>query len=309
MKTLDAQATEQSLDFPRLIEALREAFRGKVEVPLRHTHAVGGGTSLIMPAWDESFYGVKIINVFPGNSARGLPGLHGTYVLFDARTGVPLLNIDGDVLTAHRTAAASALGASYLAREDASDLLIVGSGRVASLIAPAMSAVRNIRRVRVWSRTHDNAAALAKTLRGQGFDASAIRSLDDGYDADIISCATLSTDALIQGAKLEPGTHLDLIGSFKPDMREADGDCLARAAVFVDTDEAPAKSGDILSAVAEGNFSLDRIAASLTDLASGRHLGRKSHDEITLFKAVGNAREDLAGAELVYGKHTDPAAG
>jgi len=303
MKTLDAQATEQSLDFPQLIEALRDAFRRNIEVPLRHTHPVGGGTSLIMPAWDEHFYGVKIINVFPENSDKGLPGLHGTYVLFDARTGVPLLNIDGDVLTAYRTAAAAALGASYLAREDASDLLIVGSGRIASLIAPAMSAVRDIKRIRVWSRTHDNAVDLASTLQAQGFDASAIMSIEDGYDADIISCATLSSEALIEGAKLRPGTHLDLIGSFKPDMREADGACLARATVFVDTEEAPAKSGDILSAVDESHFSLDRIAATLTDLASGKHSGRRDGAEITLFKAVGNAREDLAGAELVYNKY------
>lgn len=305
MKTLDAQAMEQNLDFPQLIVAIREAFRQEVQVPLRHTHPVGTGTSLIMPAWDEKFYGVKIINVFPENSKKGLPGLHGTYVLFDATTGVPLATVDADVLTAWRTAAASALGASYLARKDAHDLLIVGSGRVSSLIAQAMAAVRDIRRVRVWSRTRENAEALARQLRTQGFEASSIGSIEEGYDADIISCATLSTEPLIRGERLRPGTHVDLIGSFRPDMRETDGTCLARSTVFVDTDEAPAKAGDILAAVNEGHFSLDRIAASLTDLAMERHPGRKSDEEITLFKSVGNAREDLAGAVLVYRKATE----
>ena len=317
MLHLDADATERSLAFPSLIEALGEAFRQDVTVPLRHTHDIaidgGRGTSLIMPAWSpDGFYGVKIINIYPGNAAHGLPGLHGIYTLFDARTGIPLALVDADVLTAYRTAAAAALAASYLARQDAGRLLVVGSGRIGRLLPRAMAAVRPIEKVAIWSRTADSAARLAAELVATGVAAEAITDLEAGVrNADLITCATLSEAPLIHGRWLRPGTHLDLIGSFTPTMREADAECFRHASVFVDTPEASTKSGDLLSAMKEGALTRERIAATLQDLVRGDlvrggHPGRRSADEITVFKAVGTALADLAAARLAFRSFASP---
>ncbi|KRE07986.1 ornithine cyclodeaminase [Bosea sp. Root381] len=309
MLVLDAAATERGLSMAELVQALREAFATPATVPLRHAHKIESegyeGTSLIMPAWSmDGFYGVKIINIFPRNAERGLPGLHGIYALFDARTGVPLAFLDADVLTAYRTAAASALAASYLAAKEARRLLVVGAGRVARLLPAAMAVVRPIDEVRIWSRTGASAARLAAELSASGHETAVVADLEAGVRAaDIVSCATLSTVALVEGSWLAPGTHLDLIGSFTPAMREADGACFQRGSVFVDTDEAQAKAGDILSAIAEGSLQPKDIRANLTELVAGSHQGRRDSDEITVFKAVGSALEDLAAARLVYQHH------
>jgi ornithine cyclodeaminase len=306
MLHLDEAATEQGLVFPELIAALGDAFRHGATVPLRHVHHIetdgAHGTSLIMPAWSQDgFYGVKVINVYPGNAERSLPGLHGIYALFDAGTGVPVALVDANVLTARRTAAASALAAAYLAREDAARLLVVGSGRVARVLPHAMAAVRHIEKIVIWSRGAAGAARLAGELVAAGLAAEATTDLEGAVGtSDLITCATLSEAPLIRGHWLQPGTHLDLIGSFTPTMREADGACFREASVFVDTDEAAAKSGDLLSAIAEGCLTQERILATLQDLACGRHPGRRAAGEITVFKAVGTALEDLAAARLAY---------
>jgi ornithine cyclodeaminase len=306
MLHLDANATEQSLGFPGLIDALREAFRQEVHVPLRHTHEIktdgGRGTSLIMPAWSpDGFYGVKIINIYPDNTVRGLSGLHGIYALFDAKTGIPLAFVDADVVTARRTAAAAALAASHLARQDSRRLLVVGAGRIARLLPHAMAAVRPIEQVAIWSRTGKSASRLAAELVAAGIAAEPISDLEVGVrNADIVTCATLSKAPLIRGEWLQAGTHLDLIGSFTPSMREADAECFRHSSVFVDTLEAPAKSGDLLSAMQEGALTGERIVATLRDLVCGGHSGRRSADEVTVFKAVGAALEDLAAARLAF---------
>lgn len=306
MQIFDAATTRRHLGFASLIEALRRAFAAGCEVPARSMHAIGGGadagTLLLMPAWRPGGrLGVKTVSIFQGNSARGLPGLHSTYLLFDATTGVPLAMLDGNQITARRTAAASALAASYLARPDARRLLIVGSGRVASLLLEAMCAVRTITSVEVWNHRPASAEKLAAALREDGFAASATTDLAQAVrEADIVSCATLATAALIHGEWLQPGTHLDLIGSFTPQMREADAGCFVRSRVFVDTAEAVAKSGDVLEAVAAGAFTAAQLQGTFADLCRGACAGRASDGEITLFKAVGTALEDLAAAELVF---------
>ncbi|WP_298826809.1 ornithine cyclodeaminase family protein [uncultured Piscinibacter sp.] len=303
---LDANATAAPLGWPALIAALRRAFAEGREVPLRHTHRIDdpngpGGTVLLMPAWRAGHYlGLKTVTIFPGNSARGLPGLHSLYTLFDATTGVPLAQLDGDVVTSRRTAAASALAASLLAREDASRLLVLGSGRVARLLAPALRSVRPITQVRVWNHRTEGAESLATQWRAEGFDAQATADLPAAVAwADIVSCATLAAAPLVRGPWLREGVHLDLIGSFTPQMRESDAECFARSRVFVDTEEALAKSGDLLGAVAEGSFDAARLQGTLAQLCRGERGGRAGAREITLFKAVGNALEDLAAAELV----------
>lgn len=306
MQLIDTATTRRHLAAATLIEALRAMFVAGCEVPARGVHRIegadGGGTLLVMPAWRAGArLGIKSVTIFPDNGARGLPGLHSTYLLFDASTGVPLAQLDGNEITSRRTAAAAALAASFLARRDARRLLILGAGRVAALLAEAMRCVRPIDHVRVWNHRPAAARALAAELRAAGWAASATDDLAAAVaGADIVSCATLSTAALVRGEWLRAGSHLDLIGSFTPQMREADAECFARCRVFVDTDEALVKSGDVLEAIAAGAFGADRLQGTLAELCRGTRAGRRDATERTLFKAVGSALEDLAAAELVF---------
>jgi len=311
MRHFNAAEVAVALPFSTLVPALHRAFVRGCEVPARHPHSVGHeGTALLMPAWREGgFLGVKTVTIFPANGAQGLPGVHAIYTLFSARTGVPLAVMDGSELTARRTAAASALAAQLLARSDCSRLVLVGAGRVAALLPAALRSVRPaLRQVQVWNRSPGAAESLAASLRDQGFDASATTDLQAAVrQADLISCATLATRALVQGDWLAPGAHLDLIGSFSPDMREADGRALARSRVWVDTEEALAKSGDLLQAVAEGAFDPATLQGTLAQLCRAEAPRRHRDDDITLFKSVGTALEDLAAAEQVWGAADNPA--
>ncbi|SOY77691.1 putative ornithine cyclodeaminase [Cupriavidus taiwanensis] len=308
MLILDAKQTSDRLPFDKLITALDSMFAQGCTVPLRHNHQIevpgseDPATLLIMPAWQVGGrLGIKTVSVYPDNAVKGLPGLHSTYILFDAANGMPLAMLDGDAITSCRTAAATAVAAKYLSRTDSRRLLLLGTGRVGSLVPYALRAVRDIKEVEVWDTSMEKAANLVQALRGEGFEASAVQDLErSSRRADIISCATLSKAPLIKGEWLQPGVHLDLIGAFTPEMRESDDECFSRAEVFVDTDEAVAKAGDILSPIAAGRFDPKNVRARMEQLCRTTHPGRKSQEEITLFKAVGTALEDLAAASLVY---------
>jgi ornithine cyclodeaminase len=305
MLLIDAPTVREVLTFEKLVPALRNAFSAEVHVPPRHSHEVAShectGTSLIMPAWGGGFYGVKVVNIWPQNQARGLPGLHSSYLLHDAATGVPLALIDGNEITSRRTAAASALAAGFLARADAQKLLVIGCGRVGSLVPEAMRAVRAISSVAVWDIHRPAADRMRDELGGKGFPAHVADDLEAAVRAaDIVSCATLSKEPIVRGEWLSPGSHLDLIGSFTPSMRETDPGCFANAAVFVDTAEAPQKSGDLLRAFEAGTLRLQDIAGDLFDLCRARAQGRRDPMQRTVFKAVGSALEDLAAAMLVH---------
>ncbi len=301
---IDQARTRASLGFARLVPALRAAFIAGAEAPLRHRHdlAAANGSLLLMPAWQgAAALGVKIVTVYPDNGARGLNAVHSTYLLCDGATGRHLAVIDGYEITGRRTAAASALAGTYLAREEAESLLIVGAGHIAGMMAAAWRSVRPIRRVQVWNIRSARAETLAATLRSDGFDATAVSDLRlAAGQADIVSCATLSRTPLIAGGWLRPGTHLDLIGGFRPDMREADDDAIRTARVFIDTEAALAEAGDLTQPIAAGILSAEAIAGSLADLCRGVDPGRRDGAEITLFKSVGSALEDLAAAVLVY---------
>lgn len=301
---VDAAATRSALPFDALIAALRAAFAAGATVPERHHHRLdhpdGDGVLLLMPTWNDRLLGTKIATIHPGNSGRGLPSVHSIYLLADAASGVPLALLDGNEITTRRTIAASALAASFLARPDAANLLVVGAGRIAALAAEAFAAVRPIRDVTIWNRDAANADRLAGELRAAGVAATAATSLESAVSrADIISCATPSTAPIIRGAWLRAGTHLDLIGSFTPAMREADDACFAAGRIFVDTRDALVESGDLTGPVASGAITADAICGSLADLCAGRIGGRGSVDEITIFKSVGTALADLAAAALV----------
>jgi ornithine cyclodeaminase/alanine dehydrogenase-like protein (mu-crystallin family) len=309
MKHFDSAATTAALPYGALIDALREMFKSGCEVPQRQAHVITdnngnpAGTVLVMPAWRAGrYFGLKLVNIFPANAQTALPALHAVYTLFDANTGAPLAQMDGMAITTRRTVAASALAASFLARHDAQRLLIVGTGRVAAELAHAMrTAVPTLRSIEVWGRDLNAAEDLATALRETALDASATPALEAAVRrADIVSCATLSSQPLVRGAWLQPGAHLDLIGAFTPQMRESDAECFARGRVFVDTEEALAKAGDVLCAIAEGAFDRSQLQATLAQLCQGLHPGRRDDDEITVFKSVGTALEDLAAAELVW---------
>ena len=306
MKLFDTATTRAALPFDALVAALETMFVTGCEVPARHVHSIAGaggeqGKVLIMPAWQPGGYlGIKTVNIFPGNAARGMPGLFSTYILYDAATGEPLAQIDGNEITSRRTAAASALAARYLAREDACSLLVVGTGRVASLLPHAYRTVRPVREVVVWSRGHDAALRLAAELSADGFNARASDDLETAArQADIVTCATLATEPLIRGEWLQAGSHLDLIGSFTPQMREADDACFAGARVFVDTPEALQKSGDLLGPMSRGVLTPGDIGGTLEALCRRQIAGRRDEQERTVFKSVGTALEDLAAAILV----------
>ena len=309
MLLLSESQTRQALPFPALIDALGEMFRSGCEMPVRHHHdmAVPGepdATLLLMPAWVPGKYsGVKIAHVVPGNASRNLPAVSASYLLSDGATGQALALVDGGELTAHRTAAASALAARALARRDADHLVVVGTGRLSLNLIGAHAAVRPIRKVSIWGRSLDKASSIARHAASEyGVNAEGVTDLEEACrTADIISAATLSETPLILGEWLQPGTHVDLVGAFKPSMRECDDEAVRRSSVFVDTREGCTKEGgDIVQPLANGTLSLADIKADLYELARGQHTGRSSDEEITLFKSVGAALEDLAGAILAY---------
>ncbi|UTW14269.1 ornithine cyclodeaminase family protein [Marinobacterium rhizophilum] len=309
MRVIQAKEIADLLAWPALIERLRRTFQEGVESPGRHHHAMhrpdGEATMLLMPAWESAGYiGVKVVNVFPQNSAHRLPAISGVYLLCEGQHGTPLACIDGSELTRRRTAAASALAASMLARKNADTLLVVGTGQLAPMLIEAHSRVRPIKRVLVWGRERGEAVKLASHYADH-FETAAVDDLRSASgQADIISCATLSTEVLIQGDWLRPGTHLDLVGAFRPDMRECDANALARAEVFVDTYAgAQGEAGDILQAIQEKAFRFSDIQADLFELVRGEKPGRSSDTAVTLFKSVGASLEDLAAAIEVWEQH------
>ncbi|MBW8724251.1 MAG: ornithine cyclodeaminase family protein [Inquilinus limosus] len=305
MLAIDAAALDRAIDTRALIEALRQAFRREVEAPLRHHHTVpteaGDATLLIMPAWErEQAIGIKLVSLMPGNPAKDLPFIVGSYLLLDGATGVPRAIMDGPTLTNRRTAAASALAADYLARPDASRMVMVGAGALAPHFIRAHAAVRPLADIAIWARRPEQAADLAKTLAAEGLPVRAVTDLEAAVrDADIVSCATQSRQPIVHGAWLRPGAHLDLAGAYLPAMRESDDEAVRRARIFVDTRAgALAEAGDLLQPIRAGVIGADAILADLHDLTRGTAPGRGSPDEITLFKSVGTALEDLAAARL-----------
>ncbi len=303
-----AEPVRHALAYPPLVEALRSAFAAPAEVPRRHAHDLSGlGTLLLMPAWQpQGQLGVKLVSVMPGNRERGLPTVHALYILLDAQTGVPLALMDGEQLTLRRTAAVSALASLSLSRADSRTLLLVGSGRLAPEMAVAHCAVREIDRVLVWGRDPARVAQAILGARAAGLPAQValqpVASLAQGCAAaDIICCATTSLEPLVRAEWVRPGTHVDLVGGFRPDMREADDALVCGASLFVDTaDGALAEAGDLVQPMRAGLLHRDAVRAGLAELANGTHAGRRDGVEITLFKSVGSALADLASAGLVW---------
>jgi ornithine cyclodeaminase len=306
MQFLDAQTIRLRLPWPAMLAALDEALLTEVHTPLRASHTIEvpgqpAATLLMMPAWRNGrSIGVKLVTVFPGNAAAGKRSVSALYALFDAHDGVLLALLDGEELTARRTAGASAYAASRLARRDARALVVVGAGRIGRALVDAHLSIRPLERVSIWSRTTAHAEATAAECARAGIPAQPCTDLEAAVaNADVISCATLSTAPLVLGRWLKPGVHLDLVGAFRKDMRETDAAALKRADVIAvdDRTAALAEGGDIVQAIASGAIDARSIVAELRDFARGTHPGRTREDQITVFKSVGFALEDLAAAE------------
>ena len=311
MRVFDAGQIDAALTMPRLIDALSDAFASDIEVPLRHHHTIRRpeqeATLLLMPAWTQSgasrsYLGTKLVSVFPANGARHLPSIYGTYVLMDGETGAPLCCMDGARLTLWRTAAASALAARSLAPEGAKTLLMVGAGALAPFLIRAHCAVRSYTEIAIWNHRLERAEQRAVQLRAEGLPVTAVADLEKAVRAsDVISCATLSHEPLIRGAWVRAGQHIDAVGAYRPDMRETDDELVTRARIFCDTKSGAMKEGgDLAQPLASGVLVAERVEADLFDLARGRHSGRAGIEDITFFKSVGTAIEDLAAAIAVW---------
>jgi ornithine cyclodeaminase len=309
MRLVSAEEIDRALAYPALIEALRAAFRADITVPLRHHHAIpqpgADATLLLMPAWSEggeSYLGCKIVTVFPDNTKAQKPSVYGSYLLMSGTTGEPLAAMDGTRLTAWRTACASALAASYLARQDAAHMVMIGAGALAPHLVRAHASVRPIKRVTLWNRTRRRAVQTAFGLTVGGLEVEIADDLAAAVrDADIVSCATLSAEPLLRGKWLKKGAHVDLVGGFTPRMREADDDAIRKSRVYVDTRAGATKeAGDIVQPLKSGVLKKDGVRGDLFELCRGKAKGRTKPTEITLFKSVGTAVEDLAAAMLVW---------
>jgi ornithine cyclodeaminase len=297
---LSAAEVHAALDWVPLSDALEAAFARGAHVPVRHAHSLGAqGSLLLMPAWNQRLLVTKIVTVIPDAAHT----VQATLLACDRRSGRPLAVLDGEAVTLRRTAATSALAARHMARPDASRLLVVGAGRLSSWMARAHAALRpGLRQVDVWARRPESAHAVARGLRDEGLPARAVEGDLEGAvrAAHIVCCATTSRVPLVREAWLAPGTHLDLVGGFRPDMREVDDETVARAHVVVDTLEAAlSEAGDLVQPLARGVIGAGHVAADLGMLVRGRVVGRPDAAALTVFKSVGTALADLAAAELV----------
>jgi len=306
MRYISAAELDAKLEFPPLVEALRDLFRRGVDearaIHLSQPLAEGRRNDwLLLPAWQfDRHMGVKLVSVFAHNEAKGLASVQGLYVLFDGSSGLPLAAIDGAAITLWKTAANSALAASYLARKDVRRLLMVGAGALAPYLARAHCAMRPIAQLMIWNRTVSKAEHMAATLMRPGLSVEVVSDLAAAVArADIVSCATMASTPIVKGAWLAPGTHLDLVGAYRPETREADDEAIRRARVFIDAwFTAGEHCGDICQPLAAALLRKEDITDTF-QLARGERPGRQRDDEITLFKSGGGGHEDLGTAQHI----------
>lgn len=285
-----------------LIDALRDAFAQPANIPERQhytTNADTHSTLLVMPAWTRALgVGIKVATVVPENAARGLPTIQGVYLLLDAATGRTRAVLDAGILTSLRTAAISALASSYLSRPESTRLVMIGTGALAPHMVRAHAVTRRLTHVSIWGRDRSKCAATVAALRDLTADVSIAQDLaSEVAAADIVSCATSSREPVLHGVWLQPGTHVDLVGSFAPSMREADDHVITRGRLIVDTDTALRESGDLLAPSVAA--SIPRNVPTLHDVVTGRARGRTEAPQITVFKSVGTALADIAAAAYV----------
>ncbi len=286
-----------------MTEALRTTSRGEAVLPLRSVVWMPDRTGMIglMPGFlgAPASLGLKVVSIFPGNHGTGFDSHQGVVMLFDIQHGTPIAMIDASSITAIRTAAVSGVATRALARDDAGDLAILGSGVQAATHLAAMRAVRPVRRVRVWSRNRANAQRFADASPVAVEVMPTARAAVEG--ADLICTTTAAREPILEGAWLRPGAHVNAVGACFATARELDTAAVARARLYVDRRESTlAESGDFLFARADGAIGDDHIVGELGTVLLGQLAARGSGDEITLFKSLGIAIEDLAAAHYIY---------
>ena len=299
-------------------EALRTLARGDAVQPLRSALWMPDrhGLLVVMPGMlgraEDGVAGAKVLTVVPDNFTRGEDSHQGLVLLFDQKRGRPLALFDAGAVTAIRTAAANAVATRALAREDAGDLAILGTGVQARSHLEAMRAVRTLRRVRVWSRNLDNARRLAEEEGTRlGFAVEPVSTAREAVTgADLICTVTAATTPVLLGEWLSPGAHVNAVGACTPNARELDAAAVARSRLFTDRKESLfAEAGDFLLARAEGAVDDSHFQGELGDVLEAKVPGRRSDDEITLFKSLGIAVEDLAAGRFIYEKALESGKG
>lgn len=308
MVEIGAKELERVLDYPSLISAVKQMFLSDAENPERHHHTIPvpgklNATLLLMPSWKPGQYvGLKTATIFPSNTEEDKPSVMATYLLLDGCTGQPLAAIDGKALTGLRTAATSALVADLLANPNASTMTMIGAGALARPLVRAHSSIRNLKQINLWNRSPERLKQLYSDLKAESYPVEIVQDLESAVrSSDIVSTATLSRSALVRGHWVGPGTHLDLVGAYTGHMQEVDTDSVRKSRVFVDSvSGGKEEAGDLILAAESGDWDYDRIAGDIVSLLKGATIGRTSPDEITLFKSVGSALEDLAAAILAY---------
>ncbi len=318
IRILSAADVRASVDMAEAIDAMRQAFvsvsSGDAVVPVRLGLESTRGVHLFMPALlrNAGAVGAKIVSVNPGNAARELPQIHAVVLALDPETGRPLALMDGTWLTALRTGAAGGLAADLLARRDAATATLFGAGVQARTQLEALRHVRRIEEVRIVSKTGASAGRLAEELRVSGGLRIVLTQDRDAAlrGADVVVTATDSTTPVFRGTLVEPGTHVTAVGSFTPAMCEVDADLVRRARVVVDQREAAlSEAGDLMGPVREGAVPHDFISAELGEIVAGHRPGRTTSEEITLFKSVGNAAQDIALAARILTRATKRGLG
>jgi ornithine cyclodeaminase len=297
LPSIDAETLKRVLPLEAAIDALQAAFGADrlPSSPLRTRVGTTEGDLLLMPAHGPHGAGVKLVTLTPANPERGLPFVQAVYVLFDGRTQTPRAIVDGTALTTLRTAAISGLATRFLANPGASALVLFGAGTQARAHLQAMLAVRPVSRVTVVSRGRERADVLVELARRAGVDAG-VGSPEAVAGADLVCTCTTSTEPVLEGRLLRPGAHVNAVGAYTPAMRELDDEAVRRARVVVETREvAMAEAGDLLIPMAEGIVGPEHVLADLAELVRGAPVRRGPHD-ITVFKSVGAAFEDLVVA-------------
>lgn len=303
LRIIDGEQVRLLLDMVSCIEAMRQAFRlvsaGRVDQPIRSSLTVGDkGLLGLMPGHvsDPAALGIKIVSIFQGNFAGGQPTHQGMVVLFDASDGAPTAILDAHAITAIRTAAASAVATDLLARADAHRLLLLGYGDQAATHLEAIGLVRDISRVTVWGRDPAKAAALAAP-----YDIAIASSIADAVkDVDIVCSLTAADRPILFGRDLPPGLHINAVGASLPSVAELDGEAVARSRFFTDyRASAEALAGEYRLAVAAGLIEPDHLLGEIGAVINGTLVGRRAADDITCFKSLGMAAEDLIAAQLV----------
>lgn len=312
MLHFDREQIQSLFSYEEFIPFLKEYFTKEISSPQRPHYPIANDTGdpdtlLLMPAWQvDEYIGVKLVTVFKENAQKGLNTINGLYILFDGKTGIPLCTYDAASITTKRTAATSALASSFLARPDSQTYTILGTGNLCLEMIRAHQAVLPIQKAFIWGRDLDKAKTKSEQLNDKKIDVTATTDKAMALlESDVVSAATFSKVPIVLGKHINPGTHIDLVGSYLPDYREADDELVSKSSIFIDTEAAIKESGDLIIPISNGVINRSAIQGTLIELCDGSDPGRIGAEEITYFKSVGYALEDLAIAIYLYQKNAD----